>query len=129
MVQLQVQAGSQAGLQWAARHFPVRIGRATDNDLSLDDDGVWDRHLEIAVPSSDGFLLQSHPDALTYVNGQPVRETVLRNGDLIQLGSVQLRFWLVASRQYSLRFREAATWVALGLLCACQIGLIYWLLG
>ena len=128
MVQLQILTGKQAGVEWVARHFPVQVGRAAANHLALDDEGVWDRHLEIALQNSEGFLLKTQADALTSVNGHPVRETVLRNGDLIQVGSVQLRFWLVPARQYSLRLREAVSWLGLGLLCASQIALIYWLL-
>ena len=128
MIQLQILTGKQAGLEWQARHFPVRIGRASTNHLTLDDQGIWERHLEIVLQSREGFLLNTQPDALTSVNRQPVREAFLRNGDLIQIGSVQIRFWLVRARQYSLRFREAITWLAFGLLCASQIVLIYWLL-
>ena len=128
MIQLQILTGKQAGVEWAARHFPVRVGRTGANHFSLEDEGVWERHLEIAIHNNDSFLLQTQSDALTSVNGHPVRETVLRNGDLIQLGSVQIRFWLVPARQYSLRFREAVTWLGFGLLCASQIVLIYLLL-
>jgi hypothetical protein len=41
----------------------------------------------------------------------------------------QNRFSLSPTRQDSLRFREAATWTALGALCLGQVWLIYWLLG
>ena len=128
MVHLQILSGKRRGTEWAARDFPVRVGRTSDSDLLLDDEGVWDRHFEITVQNSEGFLLQTQPDALTSVNGQPVHETVLHNGDLIQIGSVQLCFWLVPARQYSLRFREAVTWLGFGLLCATQIALVYLLL-
>ena len=128
MVQLQVLSGKKAGAKWVARHFPVRVGRGAANHFSLEDEGIWDRHLEIAIRTGEGFLLRTHPDALASVNGHPANETFLRDGDLIQIGSVQIRFWLVPARQYSLRFREAVTWLTLGLLCAGQIALIYWLL-
>ena len=128
MVQLQILSGKKAGADWVARHFPVRVGRTAANDFSLEDEGVWDRHLEIAILSGEGFLLRTHPDALASVNGRPANETILRNGDLIQIGSVQIRFWLVPARQYSLRFREGVTWLTLGLLCTGQIAVIYWLL-
>ena len=128
MVQLQVLSGKKAGAEWVARHFPFLVGRAADNHFSIEDEGVWDRHLEIAIRTGEGFLLRTHPDALTSVNGHPINETWLRNGDLIRIGSVQIRFWLVPARQYSLRFREAVTWLTVALLCASQIALIYWLL-
>ena len=40
MIQLNVLSGKTAGSQTVARRFPFRIGRAAQNDLLLDDDGV-----------------------------------------------------------------------------------------
>ena len=39
-----------------------------------------------------------------------------------------MRFGLSATRQRSLRLREALTWLALAGLCFGQVALIYWLL-
>jgi pSer/pThr/pTyr-binding forkhead associated (FHA) protein len=127
VIQLTVLNGKKAGTEKVARHFPVRIGRTPANDLSLDEPGIWDDHLELDLQSSNGVLLKAHPNALTCVNGHPVEEVLLQAGDLIEIGSVQIRFWLSPTHQYSLRFREAATWIMLGLLCLAQIGLICWL--
>jgi hypothetical protein len=66
-------------------------------------------------------------DASIVVNGQPVRQAVLRSGDLLETGSVKLRFGLGPTRQHSLRLREAMTWLALAALCLGQVALIYWL--
>jgi len=57
--------------------------------------------------------------------GQVVIDRILRNGDLIELGSAQLRFWFARTRQKTLRLREALTWIALVMLFGTQIGLIY----
>ena len=63
------------------------------------------------------------------LNHLPVRQASLRNGDLIELGAVQLQFGLSPTRHRSLRLREVLTWIALGLLCLGQVALIYWLPG
>ena len=128
MIQLTVLTGKKAGTEWVARGFPVRIGRHEGNDLVLDDDGVWDRHFDLDLQRYTGVHLTAQPEALTAVNGERVQEILLRNGDRIELGSVQVRFDLAPTRQRSLRFREAATWVTFGLLCLGQIGLMYSLL-
>jgi hypothetical protein len=62
------------------------------------------------------------------VNAAAVQETVLRNGDVIEAGSLKLQFWLSETRQVGLRLRESLTWVAIGLVCLAQVALIYWLL-
>jgi len=73
-------------------------------------------------------MLAVQPDALATVNGEPVHETVLRNGDCIEIGSVKLRFSLGETRQTGLCIRERLTWAALVAITAGQIALIYWLL-
>ena len=128
MIQLNILNGKRAGHEIVARLFPFQIGRAAHANLLLDDDGVWERHLEIILKRGEGFLLQTHPQALVSVNGQGVDHTTLRNGDLIELGSVQLRFWLAPVRQRSLLLRESLTWLALAALFAAEMGLLYWLL-
>ena len=49
-----------------------------------------------------GFTLTTAPNALASVNSQPVQTAVLRNGDIITLGSAKLQFWLGAARQRGL---------------------------
>ena len=128
MVQLQVFSGKQAATSILARRFPFVIGRNSSANLRLDQEGIWDRHLELLLQIPDGFLLKAHPRALTNVNGQPVQQAFLRNGDLIEIGPLKIQFWLSQTRQRGLRTREFLTWFALAALCAGQIILIYGLL-
>ena len=55
------------------------------------------------------------------------RLDVTRNGDLIELGAVKIQFWIAKAEQIRLRWREWLTWLALILLTAAQVALIYWL--
>jgi pSer/pThr/pTyr-binding forkhead associated (FHA) protein len=128
MIQLKILSGKKAGGQTAVRHFPFRIGRAPGNDLQLDDDGVWNQHLVVEFQKKENFNLATAPDALATVNGVPVQNTVLRNGDIIALGSAKLQFWLAAARQRGLRFREGFVWALLLFVTLGQFILIYWLL-
>ncbi len=127
MIQLKILSGKKAGAVWVARRFPVRIGRAPAADLQLADEGVWDQHLQLDFHRGDGFFLNAQSGALATVNGEPVENTRLRNGDSIELGAVKLRFWLAETRQAGLRYREWLTWAALTAVCLAQIALIYWL--
>jgi len=128
MVQFNVLSGKKAGNQSVARHFPFRIGRATESDLPLDDDGVWDQHLILEFQRETGFTLTTVSNALASVNGRPVQTAVLRNGDLITLGSVKLQFWLGATRQGGLHTGEFFVWALLILVTLGQLALIYWLI-
>jgi hypothetical protein len=65
---------------------------------------------------------------LLQVNDAPVRRAVLRNGDVISLGALKIRFSLGPVRQSSLAPREWLTWLALAALCLGQVALVYWLI-
>jgi pSer/pThr/pTyr-binding forkhead associated (FHA) protein len=128
MLQLKILSGKQAGAVWNARRFPVRIGRAADSDLRLEEEGVWERHLALDFDPAEGVVLSALPDALASVNGEPLQQTILHNGDLIEFGSLRLQFWLSETRQRGLRFREALTWLGITAVAALQVALIYWVL-
>ena len=124
MIQLNVLSGKKAGNRTVVRHFPFRVGRAPGNQLLLDDDGVWDQHLVLELKSG-GFNLAVAPGALAAVNHEPLQNQVLRNGDIITVGSAKLQFWLAAARQRSLRLRELFVWALVLAVTAGQFVLIY----
>jgi pSer/pThr/pTyr-binding forkhead associated (FHA) protein len=107
----------------------VRIGRSATADLRIEENGVWDDHLELHFNPAQGFILRSRPEAAALVNGEPANETVLRNGDIIQIGSAKFCFWLSETRQRGLRAREWLTWVGIAAICLGQVALIYYVLG
>jgi pSer/pThr/pTyr-binding forkhead associated (FHA) protein len=128
VIQLKIVGGKQAGTSWVARRFPVRIGRIQPSELQLEEPGVWDRHLAIEAVATKGFLLRTQPEALVRVNGEAVNESWLRNGDVIEFGSVRLQFWLAQAEQRGLRIGECLPWLAIVLMTIGQIALIYWLI-
>jgi pSer/pThr/pTyr-binding forkhead associated (FHA) protein len=128
MIQLNILSGKKAGDQPVARRFPFRIGRAAENNLQLEDDGVWDQHLALEFRKNEGFLLVAAPDAITTVNHQPVQSILLRNGDIIAIGSAKFQFWLAATRQHGLRTREFFVWTLLAAVTSAQLALVYWLI-
>lgn len=127
MVQFKILSGKKAGSLWEARRFPVRIGRAANASLRLEEAGVWDEHLRISV-DAEGFILETQGSAIASINGQPAQRAALRNGDTIEMGSVKLQFWLSEARQRGQGFREVFVWNLVVLVCLAQIGLVYWLI-
>lgn len=68
------------------------IGRLPDRDVVLGDSGVSRRHAEIRR-SRDVYLLVDHGSANgTSVNGIPITTQQLKDGDLIKVGAIVLRF-------------------------------------
>jgi predicted component of type VI protein secretion system len=128
MIQLHILSGKKAGVRTAARHFPFSIGRATQNNLLLEDDGVWDQHLTFDFQKKEGFIVTTAANALAAVNNIPVQTARLRNGDTVTIGSVKLQFWLAAPVQRGLRIREFFFWALVIAVTFAQIALVYWLI-
>ena len=76
----------------------------------------------------EGIVLSTQPEALVSVNGEPIQQARLRNGDQIQIGSTRLQLWLSPMRQAGLGLREWLTWASIAAVCLAQIAIIYWLL-
>lgn len=129
MVQLKFLSGKKAGSSWDARRFPVRIGRSGNSDLQLEEPGVWDDHLALSLDPTQGFVLETEPNALATINGYPASNAILlRNGDTIEIGTVKFQFWISEPQQRGQTLREVFVWTLITVVCLTQIALVYWLL-
>ncbi len=128
MVQFKILTGKLAGTVKVTRRFPVQIGRAADADLRLEEPGVWERHVAIRFKPREGYNLEVQGQALASINGHPVQEAMLRNGDLIELGAAKLQFWLADTRQRGLRLGEWFAWALIVVVSVAQVALVYLLL-
>ncbi len=93
MPRLIVIEGADAGREFDLAGPGVTIGRHSSNAVSLRDDRVSRRHLELRATAAGGhqlFDLQSGNG--TQVNGRPVLVTDLRPGDRITLGDTVLLY-------------------------------------
>jgi pSer/pThr/pTyr-binding forkhead associated (FHA) protein len=70
----------------------TRIGRSVSADYFLDDSTVSRRHALIIRQDGETVLLNDGSLNGTWHNGRRVERAVLRDGDYIDLGSVQLRY-------------------------------------
>lgn len=105
--------------------MPFSVGRSAQDDLRIEDNGVWDRHARVELRDRQRAVLIASEQARTSVNGQPIREAILRNGDILQIGSVQLQFSLSPAVHRGLRFREALTWIGIALMALAEVALVY----
>jgi len=73
-------------------HPQVNLGRARDSDVILDDSRVSRYHARI-IQRYGQFVLQDLGSTHgTFVNGDPVQECVLRSGDRLTLGGLDLYY-------------------------------------
>ena len=78
--------GAQLGHVTMLGEEVQRIGRSSDCEMWLNDDGVSRRHALIAYENGTYVLRDTESANGTFVGGQRVESAVLRDGDLIQFG-------------------------------------------
>jgi len=73
---------------------PLRIGRGSDNDLSIDGDEYASAHHARFEPRRDGVYVEDVGSTNgTFVNGiRLARERRLATGDVVRIGETDLRF-------------------------------------
>jgi serine phosphatase RsbU (regulator of sigma subunit) len=65
----------------------VTLGRRPDRDVVLPQPHVSRDHAQIELRDGQYFVVDTGSSHGTFVNGQPAKEQMLRNGDRIELGS------------------------------------------
>lgn len=95
--------------------------------LRLEDPGVWDQHVEITCDREQGVTARVQAPALARLDGEAFEATVLRSGDILEIGGVRVQFWLAPAEVVTPWLREGLTWVGIGMVAALEIGLAYWI--
>jgi hypothetical protein len=88
---LAIDAGDQTLLLRLERDI-THIGRGFAADLRLDDDRVSRRHAIVVRRGAHIHLLDDRSSNGTFVNGRRILDARLRDGDVIRLGPVALRY-------------------------------------
>jgi signal transduction histidine kinase/pSer/pThr/pTyr-binding forkhead associated (FHA) protein len=84
--------GPDEGKQFDLAETPVGVGREASNAIRLVDTEVSRRHAELRQVDGAYALLDRNSANGTFVNNQPIKETILRSGDHIQVGQSILVF-------------------------------------
>jgi hypothetical protein len=91
-VRLEVTTGPLAGFVLQSRECPVRIGRAEDNDLVIDDPLVSRHHAVISREGGDFVLRDLGSTNGTYVGARRIQARVLEKGEVFRIGSSEIAF-------------------------------------
>jgi len=68
------------------------IGRKPNNNITIDDLSVSDKHAHVITIVKDSFLEDLGSTNGTYVNGKQVRKHILEPGDTITFGTFQMTY-------------------------------------
>lgn len=72
--------------------FPLTIGRESDNRLVLADKSVSRHHCELRREGGQVWVVDHDSSNGTFLNGAPVHEELLRTGDLVRVGNLEIVF-------------------------------------
>jgi pSer/pThr/pTyr-binding forkhead associated (FHA) protein len=90
---LVIRQGPQAGKRVEICKDCTTIGRSRYCDIFLEDVTVHRKQARIELTDAGYVLYDDHGSADTLVNGQPVLEHLLNDGDQLTFGSTQLSFF------------------------------------
>jgi tetratricopeptide (TPR) repeat protein len=83
---LAVESGKDEGKRFVLLEGETSIGRSIDNDVILTDISVSRKHLKIEMKGDTLLLKDLGSGNGSLLNGQRVRDTVLKDGDRIEIG-------------------------------------------
>jgi len=126
MVELTILDGPERGRVMTLSRFPARVGRRSEVEGSLTGPGVWDHHFSICEDENRRFKLVVEDGARVSVGGQFVEGISLRNGEVLGVGGLRLRFGLKVPEQRPLETRERAVWVMGAMILLFEGWIIHW---
>jgi len=92
MILLRAKEGTCKGMVFKIEKDSVVLGRETECDIQIPDQGVSRRHAEIYRIGEMYFIRDLGSRNGTFVNEEQVAEEMLRNGDSIRIGATVLSF-------------------------------------
>lgn len=87
MYQITAKTGSAKGTSWVVKPDALVFGRDITCDIKVSDPLVSRRHCEVTLNGDSILLKDLGSSNATFVNGDPVKEAVLRAGDEVAVGS------------------------------------------
>ena len=91
---VEVVAGPDSGRRAPLREGSTTLGRSGDNDVCLLDPVLSRHHCRVDVAGGVVKIADLESANGTYLNGAEIRESVVRDGDTVQIGDTMLRFFL-----------------------------------
>lgn len=70
------------------------IGRVDDNSFQIAEPSVSSHHCEVLLRGSDVVIKDLNSTNGTFINGEKVAESVLKPGQTLRLGQIELQLWM-----------------------------------
>src|SRR4026207_1108616 len=91
MVKLVLLSAGMTGRTHDLKVDKTTIGRVEDNTFQIAEPSVSSHHCEILLRGSDVVVRDLNSTNGTFINGEKVTETVLKPGEILRLGQIEMR--------------------------------------
>lgn len=91
MAKLVVLTQAFAGKSIELKAERTTIGRVEDNDLCIPEPSVSSHHCEVLLQGADVRIRDLGSTNGTFIGGEPIKESLLKAGQTLRLGGVELR--------------------------------------
>src|SRR3989475_11010196 len=91
MAKLVVLSAGMTGRTYELKVDRTTIGRVEDNTFQIAEPSVSSHHCEILLRGSDVVVRDLNSTNGTYINGEKITETVLKPGQVLRLGQIEMR--------------------------------------
>lgn len=91
MAKLVVLTEGFVGTSFELKGERTTVGRMEDNAFQIAEPSVSSHHCEILLRGAEVVVKDLNSTNGTFVNGQPTKEAVLKTGQVLRLGSVEMR--------------------------------------
>ncbi len=91
MAKLVVLSAGLAGRSHELKVDKTTIGRVEDNTFQIAEPSVSSHHCEILLRGSDVVVKDLNSTNGTFINGEKISESVLKPGQVLRLGQIELR--------------------------------------
>ncbi|MHA2609508.1 MAG: FHA domain-containing protein [bacterium JZ-2024 1] len=85
-----VKEGSDRGKIYLLNREVINIGRDASNDIALSDPFISSKHCRIRKENNQFILVDLGSSNGTRVNGKEIQRTILKDGDIIEIGNTTL---------------------------------------
>ncbi len=91
MVKLVILSQGLTGQSHELKVDKTTVGRVDDNTFSIVDPSVSSHHCEVVLRGSDVVVRDLNSTNGTFINGEKVAEAVLKPGQILRLGQIEMR--------------------------------------
>src|SRR5437899_9074611 len=91
MAKLVVLSAGMTGRTHELNVDKTTIGRVEDNTFQISEPSVSSHHCEVLLRGADVVVRDLESTNGTFINGEKVRESVLKPGQVLRLGQIEMR--------------------------------------